>query len=204
MSAIYWDLSNLCSRVNCDVLLYWCAAYYTLLIQSTLMSTFQLPTYHTVNIIVFCIQVPVWIKYYMSNSPVMDSSQLEVEITNLSMLMKQFTSGTWNRNVSKLTYLSSTHTYRLVWYPLSKYEIFVFASIKITWNSAFTDRHVGQAPSPHGDPPTRAVIAHHHLSSHPNQIVATANRGIMQLITQNTHHSNLHTPLNSGLIYYQL
>jgi len=73
-------------------------------------------------------------------------------------------------------FMTTIYTYRLIWYSLSKYEIFMFGFITITCNSAFTDRHVGQAPTPHGEPPTRAVVAHHHLSSHPNQILATVNR----------------------------
>jgi len=80
----------------------------------------------------------------------------------------------------------------------------MFAFITITWNSAFTDRHVGEAPSPHGEPTTRAVIAHHHLSSHPNQIVATVKRETIAntFMRTNRHHSNIHTPLNQGFCCY--
>jgi hypothetical protein len=125
---------------------------------------------------VFCIQVPVWTRYYKSNLPTMDSSQLGAEMINVSILTKQSESEIWNKTCFRvITYLllQCTDTYRLVWYPLSKYEILVFYFITITWNSVFKDRHVGQAPSTHGDPPTRAVVAHPHLSLHRNQIVAT-------------------------------
>jgi hypothetical protein len=158
--------------------------------------------------IVFCIQVPVWTRYYMSSLPTMDSSQLRAEMINVSILTKQSESEIWNKTCFKvITYLllQCTDTYRLVWYPISKYVIFVSDFIMITWNGDFIDRHVGQAPFTHGDPPTRAVVAHHHLSSHRNQIVATANREAMQwiIVTRwNRYHSNLHTPLISSFIYY--
>lgn len=48
----------------------------------------------------------------------------------------------------------------------------MFGVVKVGLGDTFPDRHIGEATPTHGQPTPSAVITHHHLSTHSNQVVA--------------------------------